>query len=126
MNRPSERDKVSFAFEDIANSWARDLEDREARRVGSLPAARKALARKTGIAAGTFENLRKGRLKGVKGWIVERLRSAVIKELTLEIERCAHAIQVARQVGVDPRSDEMAALESAMCRAKELMGVDPK
>ena len=117
------RDEMTMASEAIARTWALSIEDRERYRTGlSLPDARKAVARRIGVAPGTLENLRKGRVKRVALHVYQRLRAAVIRELQSEISRCTHELEMARQIGTDPRSADMAALETAMARAKELMG----
>jgi len=122
MNRPSARDELTYA-ETMARDWARRIEDRESARSGhSVATARKAVARKIGVAPGTLENLRKGRVKRITAFVYERLRAAVIRELEQEIKRAGHELEVARQCGLDPRSADMAALETAMAQVKELMG----
>lgn len=121
---PREMDKMTAAsFDGLARKWASDLEDREARR-SALPVheARPALARRLGIPAGTLEGLRRDRVKGVRAWVYERLREAVISEIRQEIKRSEHELSIAVQAGLDPRSSEMAALKDAVCRAQEMIG----
>ena len=114
---------TTATFDAVARNWARDLEDRERIRSGvPLPVARKSVARRVGIPAGTLETLRNGRRKGLSAWLFARLQSAVIAEMNREISRCAHELEIARQAGLDPRSDEMAALEAAVSRAKVMLG----
>ena len=116
-------DEMTLAeFDTTARKWARDLEDMERMRSGlPLIKARKALARKIGVPAGTLETLRNGRRKGICAWAFDRLRSAIVNELQSEIARCQHEIHIARQIGVDPRSPEMDALARAVERAQYLM-----
>lgn len=87
-----------------------------------LTAVRRVLARKLAVAPGTLENLRNGRAKRVTTYVFERLRAAVIRDLQQEIARCTHELEIARQAGLDPRSSDMAALETAVQKANELMG----
>lgn len=123
MEPPFQRDRMPLVIDDRhVAGWARSLEDRRCSRGMKLPEARRVLARDTGVSAGTFESLRRGRLKGVKNWIAERIRSAVIRDLQQEIARCTHELELARQAGLDPRSSDMAALETAVQKANELMG----
>lgn len=123
-NHHSGNDKLTAAaINDVAREWARAMEGREVARSGTiLSIARKAVARRIGVPAGTLETLRSGRRKGVPAWLFQKLQSSVINEIKAEIERCAHELEMARQCGLDPRSDEMAALETAMSRARKVIG----
>lgn len=100
MSHPSAEDDRSMstlAIDLSAENFARRLEDRERERGGvSLPVARAAVARRTGVSAGTLENLRRGRIKGVREWIAERLRAALIAELEADIVRAEHELTVLR------------------------------
>lgn len=88
-----------IAFDDEAREWARHLEDREASRCGPLSVARKSLARRIGVSAGTLENLRRGRIKGIKAYIFERIRAAYLAELTRQKGLLEHEIAVAQAKG---------------------------
>lgn len=105
-----------------ARDWARALEEREAVRAGSIPEARRSLARRLGLAIGTFDGIRRQRTKSISLAVFERLRAAVIRDLQNEIARCSHELEIARQAGLDPRLSDMAALETAVQKANELMG----
>ena len=92
------------AIDISAQTFARRLEDREQERSGVLlPVARMTVARRTGVAAGTLENLRRGRIKGVREWIVAALRAALISEVEADIARAQHELTVlkASHRGVD-------------------------
>ncbi len=124
-NPPRKMEKsamTAVSFDGLARQWVADLERKEAGRL-SLPVAdaRPSLARRLGVPVGTLEGLKRDRTKGVKAWVFERLRAAIITETQREIARCQHELEVALQAGLDPRCDEMAALESAIARAKKLM-----
>lgn len=123
MKRPPNRDELTMTSEAIARDWVIRIERRESDRSGlPLSDARKVAARKAGIAPGTLENLRKGRVKRVAVSVFERLRTAVIRDLQNEIVRCTHELEMARQCGLDPRSSDVAALEAAICAAERLIG----
>lgn len=112
------------AYVDAAQGWARELEDREARRTGMTVAeARKVVANRTTVAPGTLENLRKGRLKAVAAHVFERLRTGVIAELEAEVMRLEHELTVLRQTGSHPGSDEMAEVEAGLAKAREALGI---
>jgi hypothetical protein len=122
----SNREKMimqATAYLDRARMWGKALEDREAARQGvPLPIARKTVARKTGIAPGTLETLRVGRLKAIAVHVYERLQAAVIADLEAEMGRLQHELTVARQAGVDPRSDEIVEVETHLARARAALG----
>ena len=108
---------------DMARSWARRLEDGEALRSGvAVLQARQTIARRTGIAPGTLETLRAGRLKTVAVHIFRRLHSAVVAEMEAEIGRLEHELVLVRQAGLDPRSDEVLEVEAHLSRARAALG----
>jgi hypothetical protein len=110
------------ALDNSAQQWARTLERRERLRTGANAVdARKAVARRTGILPGTIENIVRGRTKGVRGWIIETLRSALIKEFENEIARLSHERDLVLAMGL--RADAHQAEEMAVCleTAKELL-----
>lgn len=86
---------TGIAVDLTAQSYVRELEDRESRAAGvPLRLARRVVARRTGIPAGALENLRRGRTKGVRAWILSALQTALIRELEAEIARDEHEIQL--------------------------------
>lgn len=105
-----------------ARQWAIELEDRERMRSGvPLPVARRTVARRLNIAPGTLDGLRRGRGKGMRAWLVERLQAAIIAELQHEIGRLEHALQMARQCGMDTRESEVCAAETQLAALHELI-----
>jgi transposase-like protein len=113
------------AYLDRARIWGKTLEDREAARSGvPVHAARKTVARRTGISPGTLETLRVGRLKAIAVHVYDRLHAAVVADLEAEIGRLQHELTIARQAGVDPRSDEMREVETHLARARAVLGKD--
>lgn len=102
---------TAASFVDQAGAWGRRLEDREADRLGmTVREARAVVARRSGVAPGTLENLRKGRLKSVGAHVYARLRAAVIRELEAEHAALEHELQLLRAAGSDPRENEIAAV----------------
>lgn len=109
-------------FDALAREWARDIEDREARRSGSpLHLARVAVARRLGVSPGTLENLRSGRLKQVAAHVFARLRAGLMSEITAEIHALEHKMQIALAAGVDPRSAQMAEVVAALATARAIL-----
>ena len=112
----------AIAFEETARRLAVDCEDRERKRSGvPLAIARAVVARATGIPCGTLENLRRGRSKGVRAWVCERLAAYVARQIQLEIGRLQHdlALAVALSQGVD--ANEISAARAAVEEAQKLI-----
>jgi len=108
------------AVDTFARDWTDRLQRREIMRSGgTVPDARRVVARQIGVAPGTLENITRGRTKGVRGWIVERIKSAVIRELEAEIRGAQHDLEIVRRCGVDPRSSAFSAVEAAVESAKQ-------
>lgn len=71
--RPPHEDKMA-SVDYLTREWVGRLERQEAARLGTdLADARRRVARRLGIAPGTLENLRRGRTKGVRAWIADRI-----------------------------------------------------
>lgn len=106
-----------------AQRLARRLEDREAIKLGlPLKAVRERVARRISSSPGFLENLRRGRIKNVPSWLMQRLRDAMVSELTSEIQRLEHEIAIAKQIGVDPREDEISKAAAQIAETKKLLG----
>ena len=117
----------SASYVERARSWTRVLEDREAARNGvPIKEARPRVARRAGVASGTLENLRNGRLKAVAVHVYERLRLAVERELVAEMAALEHELQILRQSGVDPRAAEVETVVSHLAAARQALGLEPR
>lgn len=112
---------MSYAFQ--ARDWAREIERREADRTGQpVKTVRPSIARRIGTTAAALEHVSRGRAKRISAHLFAALQGAFIRELSAEIARAEHEIEMARQCGVDPRAAEMAALEAGASAARKLMG----
>ncbi len=113
------------SWKDVAMSMAfqaRDMERREQARTGAaIKDVRPVIARRVGTTAGAIEHVSRGRAKGIRAHLYAAIQRAFIKTLTEEIARAEHEISMARVCGLDPRCDEMAALEAGAAAAKALM-----
>lgn len=86
--------------DEAARMWAAFVEGAEQRRSGvALAVARRSVARRLRVAAGTLDELARKRVKGVRLWVFERLRDAFIREAEAEIKRLEHEIAMARAAG---------------------------
>ena len=122
--RTTEGLKVSAV--DQARVWARDLEDREARRTGApLAVVRNNVARKAGVPPSKLVSRRKNRLKDIGVAVYEALGRAVINQLEAELRHAEHQIQVYRQTGVDPSSSEMQSALGRAAKVREALGLEP-
>ena len=84
-----------------------------------LPIARAAVARRVGGAVGTLENLRRGRIKGVRAWIAEALRDALVKELKSEIAAHEHELAILLAGARHPDRHEVAEIEAGVTALKD-------
>lgn len=106
-----------------AQSLAKMLVKAESRRTGhDLSVAQRNVARQVGVSPGTLENLMRARLKRVAGWLRDALRARVIQQLEAEIVRLQHELAVLKQTGVDPRSDEAAAVRADLSAVLVALG----
>lgn len=82
------------AFDDNAMMFARAIEDAEAKRRGmKVKEVRPIVARTIGIPAGTLENLRRARVKGVRAFVFDRLREAYHAELQRQMRHLSDEIE---------------------------------
>ncbi len=122
-NRPTEvNDVTALSFTSDTRRLARLLEDREVARVGKLPVARGIVARRAGCAPGTLENLRKGRLKRIEGWLHAKLEGLLVREIEAEIKRLTNELEAYRRAGGDAaQAPQMARLVAAVEEAQRVI-----
>lgn len=104
-----------------ARQIARDLEQRERSRVGSVEAARTTLARRAGVSPATWRNLALGRLKRLDAWMRDRLQALVIRELEAEIARLTNELEIARQCGDHLASQHICEIEAHLAAARLIL-----
>lgn len=85
-------------------------------------AARVQVARAVGVQPGTLENIQRGRLKRISGWLRDALRARIIHELEAELARLQHEINTYKQTGVDPHQDQATALRADMSAILTVLG----
>ena len=107
-----------------ARSLANVLVAHEFRRTRDRARAREIVARSLGTSPGTIENLQRGRLKKIAGWLRDALRARVLRELEAEHSRIEHEIGLLRRIGADPRGDEMAAARADLSAILAVLGRD--
>lgn len=117
-------DKMSVvALDEAARRWAGELEEREARRSGvSRLQARRIVARRTGLAPGTLENIKNRRTKGVRGWVLGVLQAAYVREIENEIARLSHELDMVRLGVLASDGDEILEMEAQRAALRELVG----
>lgn len=99
------------------------LEETESRQSGlNLEKARPVVASRIGILPGTAENLRRGRTKGVRGWVEQRITAAFIRGLEHEIRRLQSELDMARQGGTRMDDDDFLAAQASLEAARKLIG----
>lgn len=119
----NERDKMSaLAIEEKARSWVMQLQEREKKRSGAnKPEVRRAVAEEIGVVPGTLENIERRRRKGISTTVFERIRSAFLLEAANEIRRLENERQIALQIGLDARCDEVAEIEADLAALREVV-----
>lgn len=119
----NERDKMSaLAIEERARSWVMQLQEREKKRSGAnKPEVRRAVAEEIGVVPGTLENIERRRRKGISTTVFERIRSAFLLETANEIRRLENERQIALQIGLDARCDEVAEIEADLQTLREMV-----
>ncbi|MBI1202648.1 MAG: hypothetical protein GC182_09075 [Rhodopseudomonas sp.] len=114
----------AIADAETASRYIRIVEDAEADRLGlRIATARKFVATRIGVSPGTLENLRKLRSKVIPHWIMERIRSEFVAVLRDEVHRLEHEISIARQAGRSHSDHDLAAAQTQLVAAKELLGM---
>jgi hypothetical protein len=113
-------DKMSaVAIDSAARKWVDELEKKEAARSSvNVKTARVIVARRMNIAPGSLENIKNGRVKGVRGWVFEKIRGAVIHELESEIARLSHELETARRGGLGYSENQVEEVSSDLARLR--------
>lgn len=106
---------------DRARSWASRLETLEMARGRTRVSARKAVASKSHVAAGTIENLMNGRLKSVAASVFDRLADTVTREIVHEIESLEHELEMARASSLRDRDGAISSVVADLERLRALM-----
>jgi hypothetical protein len=119
----NERDKMSaLAIEEKARSWVMQLQEREKKRTGAnKPDVRRVVADEIGVVPGTLENIERRRRKGISTTVFERIRTAFLLETANEIRRLENERQIALQIGLDARCNEVAEIEADLAALREVV-----
>ena len=113
---------TSLTIDQSAEAFARRLEDRErVRSRVTLPVARSIVARRVGVAPGTLERLRAGRIKGVREWISAALRAALIAELEADIARAEHELAILRASSRRVDQSQVAEVEASILALRDAL-----
>lgn len=70
-----------------------------------------------------MQNLRNGRLKAVAVHVYERLWFALERELMAEMQALEHELQLLRQQGIPPHSDEVSEVVAHLAAARKALGM---
>lgn len=100
---------------------AQSLEQRERSRVSTVRLARIRVAERLRVGVGTFENLVRGRIKRIDATIRDRLQALLVRELEGEIMRLTHELEIARQCGAHPDSQQMREVETYLAKARHIL-----
>ena len=121
--RNREKFSVSSVVAELPEArWTRRLVRIEAERGSvTIPIARKTVARKAGIPPGAVEHIERGRTKRIERRVYEALRGLFIREMEREVAAHSHELEIARQCGVDPREDQIGAVEAQLAAVRAAM-----
>jgi transcriptional regulator with XRE-family HTH domain len=120
--RTHQQDKSIMSAAAAVQDWASRLIRREAQRSHlDRDNATRAVARRIGLAPGSLSNVARGRAKRLTLAITDAIRAAMIRELEREIEGLTHELHLARASGADPRSLQVAEVESLLAAARALL-----
>ncbi len=113
-----DEDKVSkpISLDDLAAGWLADMEAWARREGASRDEARARVARQTGVSEGSLERVRRRRLKGIRGYVADRIRAAFVAALAAERARLDRELMVAERAGgvaADAAGEARAALDAA-------------
>jgi hypothetical protein len=121
MGRPSDEDKMNGFDQAVRSDLVRLEEIRALRLRASKAHARSSIARETRLAPGTLENIRKQRTKGIRGWIADTIRGALLRELEREMARLQHEYQILMASGSSHRDSEMEQVVADLARARKAL-----
>jgi hypothetical protein len=95
---PKEKDKMSNCETIPARHWLAFVETSEAKKLGLARRddARPVVAARLKEAPGTLENLHRGRIKGLRHALVEKLRSEFIRAAEREVRQLENELAIAR------------------------------
>ena len=114
-------DEATASLDVKAAEWIEDWEGWEARRQGSLTRARARIAGETGLSEGQLERIRRKRLKGIRGYVVEKIRAAFVAAIAREQQRLAHALWLAETGGRELAPDAAREARAALGEARQLI-----
>jgi hypothetical protein len=111
----------------LTNEQLREIvrmaESREAVRIGAaLPIARKAIARRWKIAAGTLSNFSKARVKDVRSSVLRAIGSGLLSDLNNEISRLEHERKLLLECGFGVDSSEAHEVEDVLAKVRAAYG----
>lgn len=115
--------KMAVAANDgsMASAYLSRAEDLIAKqRQQPVDVVRPAIASKLKITVSAAEFIRRGRRKIVPAWLMDGIVSLFIEAAQAELRAIEHEIEIARQIGLDPRDD---ALIAAKTRAASLVRI---
>lgn len=79
------------------------------------------VARRLKVAAGTFANIIRQRVKKVSADIRDRIVSAALTDIQQEIERLEHDKRLLEALGFGPSCDDFLAAEAALATARDCL-----
>ena len=82
---------------------------------------RQAVARTLGVAPGTIENLARGRMKGVRKSLSDKIRGAFVHAISTEIAALERELDSARRADPALGEDDLLAVEAHLASARRVL-----
>ena len=99
----------------------KDLERAEIARGRSQQEARAFVARAIGVASGTLDNLRNGRLKSIRIELYEVLRQAAVSHLSRQIEALSNELAIAQASDPNATDGAIRQAENVLAQARQVI-----
>ena len=109
--------------ESQAVHWIGLLERFECSKGAKKSTARRVVAERLGVSHSTLDNIARGRAKGIRGWIIDRVRVGVINTLEKQIAGLTHELDCARLAAPvdDLCADDVEATLARLGEAREIV-----
>ena len=105
--------------------WIGAVEKREMARTGlNKPEARKALSRNLGLSYWSLVNIIRGRVKGLRGDLRDRIKAGIIRNIEGEITRLENELALVRHCNGNLSKANILGAEAALEQARAFLRKD--
>lgn len=108
--------------DETIRSWVEAAEKREIARTGlNKPQAREALARSLTIGYWSLVNVIRGRVKGLRGEVRDKIKAGIVRNLESEITRLENELAVVRRCNSGLDEANIIAAQAAIGQARKFL-----